>query len=333
MNLAVCGLRHAHIYDLIRQCRNDSRVAVVGAWEEDGDARRAAGETLPGLAFYETWNDLLADPRVDIVAVGDYYGIRGRRIIEALEAGKHVISDKPVCTRMDELAQIERLCREKGRKLACMLDLRYDPALRMAQKLVSSGQLGEIHDVAFTGQHPLSWGVRPRWYFEPGKHGGTFNDIAVHGLDAVRMIAGLGPRRVLFARSWNAFARETPDFPDCAQAMLELDNGAGLMLDVSYAAPDPCGYLLPAYWRFTFWGERGFLEARLGDNFVTLAVAGDKSPRRPEAERIPGNALADLLTEIEGGKPLFDTQSALTAARDALALQAAADGIGKEGLR
>ena len=333
MNLAVCGLRHGHIYDLIRRCGSRPDAALLGAWEEDADALRAAREALPGLPFYETWESILTDSRVDIVAVGDYYGIRGQRIIQALAAGKHVISDKPVCTRLDELDEIERLCGERGLKLSCLLDLRYDPALRTAQRLVSSGQLGEIHDIAFTGQHPLSWGSRPGWYFEPGKHGGTFNDIAIHGLDAVRMIAGLRLEKVLCARGWNAFAREAHDFRDCAQAMAKLNNGAGLMLDVSYAAPDPCGYALPTYWRFTFWGERGFLEARLGDGYVTLALAGDKATRRVEAEPVFGDALSDLLAEIEGKEVLFDTRSTLAAARDALALQAAADSMGKEGSR
>ncbi len=331
MNLAVCGLRHVHIHTLIALCGVNPEVNLVGAFEADDAARLAAREALPGLPFYDTYGALLADPQVEAVAVGDYYGIRGERTLQALEAGKHVISDKPLCTRMEELDTIGRLCRGRGLCLGCLLDLRYDPALRLARSVVQAGQLGAVHDVSFTGQHPLSWGVRPSWYFEPGKHGGTFNDIAVHGLDAVRFITGMDMARVDFARSWNAFAKEAPDFPDCAQAALTLTGGAALMLDVSYAAPHPSGMILPPYWRFTFWGEGGFLEARLGDGFITLALAGDEAARQIPAEAVPGNPLSDFLEEVKGGRPLFDTESILTASRSALALQAAADSMRKEG--
>ena len=329
MNLAVCGLRHGHIRTLIDLCRANPEVSLLGAFEADDTAREAARDT--GLIFYDSYEALLADPRVEAVAVGDYYGIRGERTLQALSAGKHVISDKPLCTRMEELEQIASLCRQKHLVLGCLLDLRYDPALRLARDIVKGGALGEIHDVSFTGQHPLSWGVRPHWYFEPGKHGGTFNDIAVHGLDAVRFITGKDVARVDFARSWNAFAREAPDFPDCAQAALTLTGGAGLMLDVSYAAPHPSGMKLPPYWRFTFWGEGGFLEARLGDGFVTLALAGDEAPRKLPAKAVPGDPLADFLTEVSGQRPIFDTESVLTASRAALVLQHAADRMRKEG--
>ena len=108
-----------------------------------------------------------------------------------------------------------------------------------AERLVRSGELGEIHAVNFTGQHPLNYGTRPLWYFDRRLHGGTFNDLAIHGLDAVSMITGLSYARTLCARQYNAFAREEPSFPDCAQLMGEYENGAGLIADVSYSAPAP----------------------------------------------------------------------------------------------
>jgi predicted dehydrogenase len=74
--------------------------------------------------------------------------------------------------------------------------------------------LGKIKTAAFTGQHPLNWGVRPGWYFEEGKHGGTFNDIAIHGVDAISWIAGCKWAKTLYARdraSWNVERIDLPD--------------------------------------------------------------------------------------------------------------------------
>lgn len=324
MNIAFAGLRHGHIFTLARMAHENPHFTVTGYWEEDAAAREAAAPHFTEPA-YPTYDALLADPSVDVVAVGDYYGIRGERILRALRAGKHVICDKPVCTRLDELVQIEALLREKNLKLGCMLDLRYDPALRLARTIVREGQLGEIHAVNFTGQHPLNWPARAHWYFEEGKHGGTFNDIAIHGIDAVTMVTDLSYEKTLCARQWNAYAHAVPHFLDCAQLMGMLENGAGLTADVSYAAPTPAAFSLPSYWRFTFWGEAGFLECRLGEGKVTLARSGDVAPRNLPAPPVAEDVLSDFYREILGEAVAFPTQSVLTSTRTLLRIQQAAD--------
>ncbi len=326
MKIAFAGLRHGHIFYLADMARKNQQVAIAGAWEEDPEAARTGREHF-SEPFYESYAALLADPEVDIVAIGDYYGIRGQRIIQALKAGKHVITDKPVCTRLAELDEIEALVCEKQRKLGCMLDLRYDPALRLARDIIRGGALGRIRTLMFTGQHPLGWGTRPMWYFEDGKHGGTFNDIAIHGLDAVEFITGAPYARTLCARQWNAFARHAPGFRDCAQFMGELKNGAGLIADVSYSAPSPAAFTLPHYWRFTFWGDDGWLECRYGEGCVHMACTGDAVARTVSAPPINGDYLDELIREICGDDTLFNTETVLQTARRALELQKYADEI------
>lgn len=324
MKIAFAGLRHAHIFQLADLARQTPSVEIAGVWEENPEAA-AAANSLFSEKWYSSYEALLEDQSVDIVAIGDYYGIRGQRILQALTAGKHILTDKPVCTSLEELNQIEKLCNSKHLSLGCMLDLRYDPSIRLAHEIISSGRLGEIHALSFSGQHPLQWGTRPKWYFEEGKHGGTFNDIAIHGLDAVQMITGLPYTKTLHARQWNAFAKEAPEFCDCAQVIGKLSNGAGLIADVSYSAPDGSAFILPSYWRFTFWGEKGYLECRYGEGAVTLALAPDKHPVQIKASFVEDNCLSDLIREINGEKILLGTQSILCSSRTALELQRFAD--------
>ena len=328
MTIAFAGLRHAHIYVLADIVRADPSVTVSGFWEENDEA---AGEARRFFTEHEyaSYDELLADPKVETVAIGDYYGIRGQRIIQALKAGKHVLTDKPVCTSLEELDEIEKLCRKTGLKLGCMLDLRYDPALRLAGELIREGKLGEIRSISFTGQHPLLWGSRPMWYFEEGKHGGTLNDIAIHGLDALEMVTGIPYAETLFVRQWNQYAVHAPDFADSAQFVGKLANGASVMADVSYSAP-PAAFRLPSYWRFTFWGENGYLECRLGEGSVTIACAEDASARVLQAPVVSANCLSDLMDDISKLAPRFDTNSVLQSSRIALELQQAADQKGKE---
>ncbi len=267
MNIAFAGFRHGHIYGLYRRAKEMSGISVIGAWEQDEQTRIAAQKTV-SEPFYESYDALLADEKVDAVAIGDYYGVRGKLIIKALEAGKHVIADKPLCTSLEELQTIHKLAAQKQLRVDCMLDLRYDGAIRTAKDLISDGRIGTVHAMAFTGQHPLNYGVRPMWYFEEGKHGGVINDIAIHGIDALRYMTSLEYVRTVCAREWNAYAKEAPAFKDCAQFMAEYEGGAGVIADVSYAAQSKTAGKMPSYWRFTIWGEKGSIELRFGDDTI-----------------------------------------------------------------
>lgn len=297
MRLAFAGLRHGHIFGLYDAAVKHPDVTIAGAWEED-EAARAAAMARMDVPFYDSFDALLADETVDAVAVGDYYGIRRDRIVRALKTGRSVICDKPLCVSQLELDEIESLSLEKRLRVQCMLDLRYDPAVNLARRLVREGRLGVIHAVDFTGQHPLSYGVRPMWYFEAGKHGGTINDIAIHGIDAIRYITGAEFVRPVAAREWNAFAVKAPDFKDCAQFMAEFEGGMGVAADVSYAAQTATAFSMPSYWRFNFWGDAGALEFRVGEPRVTLAER-ESALETLEAAPVHGGWLDDFLRPFD----------------------------------
>ena len=294
MNIAFVGFRHNHIMGLYQQCMACEEVTVVGAYEEDETARKEAQKSVT-VPFYDSYDALLNDKNVEAVAVGDYYGIRGERITKALEAGKHVIADKPICTSLDELADIAALSQRNSLKVSCMLDLRYGCAMRTAKRMIEEGKLGTIHAVNFTGQHPLNWGTRPGWYFEEGKHGGTINDLAIHGVDAVRYITGKDYVRTVGVRTWNAFADKAPDFKDCAQFIAEYEGGIGVTADVSYSVISGLPESMPGYWRFTVWGTEGTLEFRYGDKELVYASNASKKIETIPADEVTDTILSDFL--------------------------------------
>jgi predicted dehydrogenase len=327
LKLAFVGFRHGHIYDLYRRAQATPEIEVVAACEEDA-ATRAAPLQEGVTITHSDYARLLADVACDAIAVGDYYAIRGQRVLDALSAGKHVLSDKPLCTRLGELDQIEALAAEGGLSVVCMLDMRDAAPTHTARALIQAGTIGEVHAVSFGGQHPLLLGTRPAWYFEPGKHGGTINDIAVHALDAIPWITGLRFAAVQAARCWNAFAPAYPHFEGAAQLMLTLENGAGVMGDVSYMMPDSSGYQLPFYWRMTFWGRKGLLEIAYNQDHVTLALDGEDGVRQePLLAGNPGGYLRAFLHDVSGttGAGELCTADSLRAMRVSLLAQHAAD--------
>jgi predicted dehydrogenase len=328
MKLAFAGFRHGHMLALYRHAQEMAEIEVVAACEEDAAARQAVAARGDVQITHTTLDALLAEVACDAVAVGDYYARHGELIVRLLDAGKHVIPDKPVCTRLSELDAIRQRLQATGLKLGCMLDMRDSPQAIGLRSLVQSGRIGEVHAIHFGGQHPLLLGTRPGWYFEPGKHGGTINDIAIHAVDLLPWVTGRRFTAVHAARTWNAFATEYPHFHDAAQLMLVMDNGCGVLGDVSYFMPDSMGYTLPHYWRLTFWGRTGVLETSSTTDHILVALDGEAAPRHePLPPGNPAGYLRSFLDDIAGvARPgALTTADVLAAAQIALTAQQVAD--------
>ncbi len=320
MNLAFAGFRHSHIFGLYNSAMKSGRVNVVGCFEEDEASRNEVSKELGVVFNYATYEELLADSSVDAVAIGDCYGKRGNLAIEALKAGKHIILDKPICTSLEELDEIERLSKENNLCVCCMLDLRYVVPAIKAKELVENGEIGEVKTASFTGQHPLSYGTRPMWYFEEGMHGGTINDIAIHGIDLVRFITGKSLTGVSWAKCWNAYADKEPNFKDSAQFTAEFED-LSLISDVSYAAPGYKG-ILPTYWDFCFWGTKGLIKFNYMER--NLHIYKEEEQIIEFAQTEPGY-LDAFCDEIEGKPTIMTTESVIASARDTLTIQKYAD--------
>lgn len=328
IRLAFVGFRHAHLFGMYRDAQEAEEFEVVAACEEDDATREELAARGDVSITHDDFEALLASVDCDAVAVGDYYGKRGRLAIRALSAGKHLLGDKPLCTRLEELDEIARLSSEQGLRVGCMLDMRDTAPVITARELIQAGTIGEVHAMAFGGQHPLLLGSRPGWYFEPGKHGGTINDIGIHALDALQWVTGLRFTSLNAARCWNAIAREYPHFEGAGQLMLTMDNGCGVLGDVSYLAPDSSWYLLPFYWRLTFWGSKGALEVSATCDHASLALDGEDGVRQvPLVEGTPGAYLRAFARDIAGTTQEGElcTEGVLRVSRMALVIQAAAD--------
>lgn len=323
MNILFYGFRHGHILGCYQQAKENPDVTILAAIEENDAARADAEKALGTVIEADGYDKWLEDPRVDAVAIGGAYGDRGQAVIKAMQHGKHIISDKPLCTNLAELEQIRALAAEKNLKVGCLLDLRKIPASATVKELLSSGRFGEVKNITFTGQHCLSYGTRPSWYFEPGKHGGTINDIAIHGIDLIPYLTGHKISKAYCARTWNSYAYKHPHFCDCATFMAETDNGAGILADVSYAAPSMV-FTMPTYWNFEVWCEKGLITFCCANKEVTVYENGASAPEIIPGKPADTNMLDDFLAEITQNTNCF-TESVLSATETALRLQRLAD--------
>lgn len=316
--IAFAGFRHSHILVLYDMVKESDIFDLGGAFELDENAKNEYEEK--GVNFtYNSYEELLNDETVNTVAIGDYYANRGNLALKALESGKNVICDKPLCTSLDELEKIEFLAKEKGLYVSCMFTMRYEGITESAKEAMEL--IGEVKSVYFGGQHPLMFSQRPSWYFEDGKYGGLFNDIAIHGVDLIYYLTGQRIKETTCARCYNAYAEKAPEFPDSGQFMAKLDNGAGIIADVSYATPMPVGYSLPFYWQFFIWGEKGVAKFSINSDGVECFVEGNPEAVVIPKKKAPVSYLEDFNNLISGKKALLPMEDSIESTRETLTVE------------
>ena len=325
LKAAFVGFRHMHMFDIHAHLNKRKDVEIAAVCEEDAQTRNELAADGRIEVSHTVFEDLLEAVDFDLLVVGEVFSGRGRLIRAALEAGKHVLSDKPICTDLEQLGEIEALSVRQRLVVGAALDLRDAGAFRRARQLIRGGTIGALRAVTFSAQHPLLLNTRPGWYFENGNHGGTINDIAIHAVDLLQWISDRGFSEILAARSWNAGLSAAPGFRNAAQVILVMDGGCGVIGDVSYISPDGFRYSLPQYWRFNFWGDRGMIESGL--NLPKLSLYRSDADTVEEIDLPPdrsGGYLEDLLLAIRTGRGYPNT-ALFSATEVCLKAQQAAD--------
>lgn len=321
IKVAFVGFRHGHIGHMYKVAHELDYVEVAACVEEDPQARDGIPAQLGVELTHETFEQVLCDVEFDVLATGDYYARRGSLAIQALEAGKHVVSDKPLCTSMDELRVIARLARQKSLHVGIDLTMRYSPVYATMASIVQDGGIGEIASCMVTGLHPMNYQTgRPMWYFEEGKHGGTINDLMIHGVDLLRWATGREFTTVIAAEAWNHRC-PVPFFQDSAQVMYEMDNGAKYLGDCSYMTPEGS----PEPWRFMLWGSEG--KIIIDGRGEMEWVRAHEGPQEYETITLAVNdPFEDFVSAVANGtERLLPNEECFRSQMAALAGQAAAD--------
>jgi UDP-2-acetamido-3-amino-2,3-dideoxy-glucuronate N-acetyltransferase len=167
--------------------RNFSALGVLAGVCEPAEAGRAmVRETYPGVAVHDQPGAVFADSKITGVVIATPAEMHGALARQALEAGKHVFVEKPLCLDVDEAAQLKELADEKGLVLMVGHLLLYHPAFRRLMEIVRDGRLGKLR---YIYSNRLSLGKIRReenalWSFAP------------HDISMILQLAGDMPRRV-----------------------------------------------------------------------------------------------------------------------------------------
>ena len=168
------------------------RMAVLGGRTED--AVRAAAERL-GWADVETdWRRLVARDDVDLVDIGTPGDTHAEIAIAALEAGKHVLCEKPLAnTVADAEAMVAAAAAHPDLVAMTGFSYRRMPAIQLARRLVEQGRIGTVRHVR--AQYLQDWLADPQapwvWRVDREKAGsGALGDIGAHVVDLAQFVTG-----------------------------------------------------------------------------------------------------------------------------------------------
>jgi predicted dehydrogenase len=180
------------------------------------------------------WRALAADPAVDAVVIGTPNALHAAQAIAFLEAGKHVLVEKPMAPTVAEADAMVAAARGAGAFLMVAHCWRFHPDVRALWARVEAGELGEIVKTRGYGAH-AGWGPSG-WFTDPElAGGGALLDMGVHAIDTTRYLLG-DPQPVRVCAAVGArYGGDAVD--DDAVLLIGWSNGANSVVESGWWQP------------------------------------------------------------------------------------------------
>lgn len=191
-----------------------------------------------GVACESTWEAVVRRPDIDAVFVTTPHHLHVGEVMAALEAGKHVIVEKPMATTVADCDRILAEAKRKGLLIATAYSGRFRTNPPRARELVQSGALGRIQSMHFSMIRRLddNFGTNKFIWMNMPENLGFVIDGLPHGVDMIRWFTGAEVVRVAgFCRTF------VPDrvIEDTTVGLMELSNGATVSVHTTLAANAP----------------------------------------------------------------------------------------------
>lgn len=238
--------KNAHMTSL----KNIEDVELVAVSDINQETAQSASDMFEGKPkVYTDYKAMLKNEKLDAVDVCTPNLYHKQPSIDALNAGLHVIVEKPIAMSAKEAQAMCQAARKNERKLMVAQCQRFRPDVQLLKKMIDAGELGDIY-------YSRVWALRrrgvPAWgvFIEKDKQGGgPMIDIGVHMLDMALYLMGhpkpvavsgqcytkFGKRKGVF-NPWGEWDPKKYTVEDYAAGFVRFDNGATLSIEASFAA-------------------------------------------------------------------------------------------------
>lgn len=230
-----CGsiAKHRHLPEY----HNNPNVEIVAVCDIIEERAQEAARKYFANAHTD-YGKLLSSEEIDVVSVCLPNYLHAPVSIAALEAGCHVLCEKPMATSREEAEQMIEAAERHDKKLMIAHNQRFVPSHRKAKELIESGEIGKIYSFRTTFGHagPESWSVdgADSWFFRKDEAFiGAMGDLGVHKADLLRYL--LDDEFVDVAAFVETFAKEHADVDDHAVIILKSAKGMIGTLTASWA--------------------------------------------------------------------------------------------------
>lgn len=186
---SIAKQRHGHEYFL------NPNVEIAGFFDLN-PARAQALADLYGGKVYDTMEDLIADPEIEAVSVCVANAYHAPTTIQALEAGKHVLCEKPMAVTLEDCQAMLDAAKKAGRRLMIGQNQRLAPTHVKAKEILDSGAMGRVLAFQSTFGHsgPEMWSMDKSantWFFKKNAAAfGSMADLGIHKIDVLRYLIG-----------------------------------------------------------------------------------------------------------------------------------------------
>jgi 1,5-anhydro-D-fructose reductase (1,5-anhydro-D-mannitol-forming) len=280
----------------------------------------AAASGLP--RSYASLDELLADPEIDAVYVSTTNDLHAEQTIAAARAGKHVLCEKPIATRVADARRMLAECEAAGVVLAVDHHLRGSPAIVAMREAIASGAIGEV--VAGRVFHATSLPEELRtWRLERADAGaGVVLDLTVHDVDTIRFLLDDEVDEVVAIDANQGLA--VTGIADSAMSVVRMRGGQLVSLHDAFTVPY-------AGTGIEIHGEKGsligrdVLDAEPVGTVLLRDADGERAVDVPSIPSLYARAVERFVTAVRtGSPPLASGADGLAALEVALAIVAAA---------
>ncbi len=224
-------------------------VKVVAVSDLIEAARKSATEQFGIEDSYADFHEMLKRDDIQIISVTTPNFLHAEATIAALEAGKHVLCEKPLAMNTQEGEAMVEAARRTGNKLMCGFHYRFTPEVQLLKKFASNGAFGDMY---YTRVQALRRRGIPSWGLFVSKEkngGGPLIDIGVHMLDSAMHVLGYPKVVAVSGQTYQKFGKRSDvvglmgqwdhknfTVEDFASAYVRFENGGTLVLESSFVA-------------------------------------------------------------------------------------------------
>lgn len=207
---AIVGLGGLSIYEILpafAKCEKSKVTALVSGHPDKANKLAARyGVNPKNIYNYQNYDSIKDNPEVDIIYIVLPNGMHAEYTVRGFQAGKHVLTEKPMANTPADCQQMIDAGRKAGRKLMVAYRCRYEPYNREAIRIARSGELGPtqviLADAGWPTTDPNQWRLK-----KDLAGGGSLMDIGIYALQAARYLSGEEPTEI------NAMMYNTPGDP------------------------------------------------------------------------------------------------------------------------